>query len=74
MKLQRSLEKKPEGKHLIVLHTKGSHYNYTQRYPRELCPVEAGVYMQLIAAVPRAPMINSYDNSVTYVDHFIDSA
>jgi KDO II ethanolaminephosphotransferase len=24
-----------DGKHLIILHTKGSHFNYTQRYTRE---------------------------------------
>ncbi len=31
--MQNSLAQNPEGKHLIILHTKGSHFNYTQRYP-----------------------------------------
>jgi KDO II ethanolaminephosphotransferase len=29
-----SLNGNPDGKHMIILHTKGSHFNYTQRYPR----------------------------------------
>ena len=32
--MQQSLGRNPDGKHLIILHTKGSHFNYTQRYPR----------------------------------------
>ncbi|EEL8463883.1 sulfatase-like hydrolase/transferase, partial [Salmonella enterica subsp. enterica serovar Montevideo] len=62
----------PEGKHLIILHTKGSHFNYTQRYPRSYAqwkPECIGVD----SGCTKAQMINSYDNSVTYVDHFITS-
>lgn len=70
--IERSLEKKPEGKHLIVLHTKGSHYNYTQRYPREFAQWQPECYA-VDRKCPREPMINSYDNSITYVDHFIDT-
>ncbi|MGG2142998.1 hypothetical protein [Symbiopectobacterium sp. RP] len=29
-----SLARYPKGKHLIVLHTKGSHYLYSMRYSR----------------------------------------
>ena len=62
----------PDGKHLIILHTKGSHFNYTQRYPRSFAqwkPECIGVD----SGCTKAQMINSYDNSVTYVDHFISS-
>ncbi|VTM76277.1 phosphoethanolamine transferase [Klebsiella pneumoniae] len=31
------------GKHLIILHTKGSHFNYTQRYPRSFAQWKPGV-------------------------------
>ncbi|EJP8647369.1 kdo(2)-lipid A phosphoethanolamine 7''-transferase [Salmonella enterica] len=68
--MQNSLAQNPEGKHLIILHTKGSHFNYTQRYPRSYAqwkPECIGV------DCTKAQMINSYDNSVTYVDHFITS-
>ncbi|EMX9765331.1 kdo(2)-lipid A phosphoethanolamine 7''-transferase [Salmonella enterica] len=70
--MQNSLAQNPEGKHLIILHTKGSHFNYTQRYPRSYAqwkPECIGVDSDCT----KAQMINSYDNSVTYVDHFITS-
>lgn len=68
--MQNSLAQNPGGKHLIILHTKGSHFNYTQRYPRSYAqwkPECIGVD----SGCTKAQMINSYDNSVTYVDHFI---
>ncbi|EBY2494289.1 TPA: kdo(2)-lipid A phosphoethanolamine 7''-transferase [Salmonella enterica subsp. enterica serovar Braenderup] len=70
--MQNSLAQNPEGKHLIILHTKGSHFNYTQRYPRSYAqwkPECIGVD----SGCTKAQMINSYDSSVTYVDHFITS-
>lgn len=61
----------PRGKHLVILHTKGSHFNYTQRYPRSFAQwtPECG---SVDDRCSKEEMINSYDNSVTYVDHFID--
>ncbi|EBJ3271984.1 kdo(2)-lipid A phosphoethanolamine 7''-transferase [Salmonella enterica] len=71
--MQQSLQQNDDGsKHLIILHTKGSHFNYTQRYPRSYAqwkPECVGVD----SGCTKAQMINSYDNSVTYVDHFITS-
>ncbi|EBA9812000.1 kdo(2)-lipid A phosphoethanolamine 7''-transferase [Salmonella enterica] len=70
--MQNSLAQNPEGKHLIILHTKGSHFNYTQRYPRSYAqwkPECIGVD----SGCTKVQMINSYDNSVTYVGHFITS-
>jgi len=70
--MQRSLDNKNGGKHLVILHTKGSHFNYTQRYPRSFAqwtPECVGVDDKC----SKQEMINSYDNSVTYVDHFISS-
>ena len=67
-----SLNGNPDGKHMIILHTKGSHFNYTQRYPRSFAkwtPECVGVDKDCT----KAQLINSYDNSVMYVDHFIDS-
>ena len=32
--MKESLARYPKGKHLVILHTKGSHYLYSQRYPR----------------------------------------
>lgn len=70
--MHNSLAQNPGGKQLIILHTKGSHFNYTQRYPRSYAqwkPECIGVD----SGCTKAQMINSYDNSVTYVDHFITS-
>lgn len=41
--MQQSLGRNPDGKHLIILHTKGSHFNYAA-LPAQLCAVEAGMY------------------------------
>ncbi|QMI03472.1 kdo(2)-lipid A phosphoethanolamine 7''-transferase [Citrobacter sp. RHB25-C09] len=70
--IDRSLQANPQGKHLIVLHTKGSHYNYTQRYPREYAQWKPECYA-IDSKCPKEVMVNSFDNSITYVDHFIDT-
>ena len=70
--MKQSLNGNPDGKHMIILHTKGSHFNYTQRYPRSFAkwtPECVGVDKDCT----KEELINSFDNSVMYVDHFIDS-
>ncbi|WP_058910514.1 kdo(2)-lipid A phosphoethanolamine 7''-transferase [Entomohabitans teleogrylli] len=70
--MQRGLkDDKAGGKHLIILHTKGSHFSYSQRYPRSYAkwqPECVGVDDQC----SKEELINAYDNSVLYVDSFID--
>ncbi len=57
-------------KHLIVLHTYGSHFNYRDRYPRSMArftpdgPAEA-------SAGNRAELINAYDNSILVADSLL---
>jgi KDO II ethanolaminephosphotransferase len=53
---------------MIILHTKGSHFNYTQRYPRSFAKWTPECVDK---DCTKAQLINSYDNSVTYVDHFM---
>lgn len=68
--LDESVARHPRGKHLIVLHTKGSHYLYTQRYPREYAwytPECNGVE----SPCDQQELLNSYDNSIAYTDHFL---
>ncbi|QXB20409.1 kdo(2)-lipid A phosphoethanolamine 7''-transferase [Lelliottia amnigena] len=70
--MKNSLNGNPDGKHMIILHTKGSHFNYTQRYPRNFAkwtPECVGVDKDCT----KDELVNSFDNSVLYVDHFIDS-
>jgi glucan phosphoethanolaminetransferase (alkaline phosphatase superfamily) len=65
----------PAPKKLIVLHTLGSHWNYSQRHPQEfdkwqpsLFGVDKPAYTDLKI---KPQMNNSYDNSVLYTDWFL---
>lgn len=68
--MSRSLAAHPAGKHVIILHTKGSHYSYVQRYPREYATWQPEC-MGVDAPCSAQTLINAYDNSVRYVDSFI---
>ncbi|MRV75120.1 sulfatase-like hydrolase/transferase [Duganella sp. FT92W] len=68
----------PAPKKLIVLHTLGSHWNYSQRHPKEfdkwqpsLFGVDKPAYTDLKI---KPQMNNSYDNSVLYTDWFLSQA
>jgi glucan phosphoethanolaminetransferase (alkaline phosphatase superfamily) len=68
----------PAPKKLIVLHTLGSHWNYSQRHPKEfdkwqpsLYGVDKPAYTDLKI---KPQMNNSYDNSVLYTDWFLSQA
>ena len=65
-----SLQEHPQGKHLIVLHTKGSHYSYYQRYTRDFAKWTPEC-KHLNNGCSKAELINAYDNSVLYTDAFI---
>ena len=70
--LESSMAKHPKGRQAVVLHTKGSHFSYTSRYPREFArflPECSGVD----GACTKQQLINSYDNSVLYTDTFLHS-
>jgi glucan phosphoethanolaminetransferase (alkaline phosphatase superfamily) len=65
----------PSGKKLIVLHTLGNHWNYSQRYPQaydrwqpSLFGVDNPVYTDLKI---KTRLNNSYDNSILYTDWFL---
>ncbi|MDH4393099.1 MAG: kdo(2)-lipid A phosphoethanolamine 7''-transferase [Aquabacterium sp.] len=54
----------------IVLHTKGSHYLYTQRYPRSFARFQP----ECLSTDQRCSaelLLNSYDNSILYTDHVL---
>ena len=65
----------PSPKKLIVLHTLGSHWNYSQRHPRQfdkwqpsLFGIDKPVYTDLKI---KQQLNNSYDNSILYTDWFL---
>lgn len=65
----------PTPKKLIVLHSLGSHWNYSHRHPKEfdkwqpsLFGVDKPVYTNLKI---KPQLNNSYDNSILYTDWFL---
>lgn len=65
----------PAPKKLIVLHTLGSHWNYSQRYPKSFDkwqPSLFGVSNPAYTDLKLKPELNnSYDNSILYTDWFL---
>ena len=68
--MEKSIDKYHEGKHLVVLHTKGSHHLYSQRYTREFARFTPEC-MDIDDTCSKAQLINSFDNSVLYVDYML---
>jgi glucan phosphoethanolaminetransferase (alkaline phosphatase superfamily) len=65
----------PAPKKLVVLHTLGSHWNYSHRYPKQfdkwlpsLYGVDKPVYTDLRI---KEQLNNSYDSSILYTDWFL---
>src|SRR5476651_117479 len=69
--LQDSLARHPKGKHLIILHTKGSHYMYTERYPRGFARYQPEC-QGIDDTCSTEELINSYDNSLLYTDYVLE--
>lgn len=65
----------PAPKKLIVLHTLGSHWNYSQRHPKEFDkwqPSLFGINKPVYTNLKIKPQLNnSYDNSILYTDWFL---
>ncbi|MFU2316659.1 kdo(2)-lipid A phosphoethanolamine 7''-transferase [Rahnella sp. PCH160] len=65
-----SMANHPQGKHLIILHTKGSHYLYSDRYPRSFAKYQPEC-MGIDDSCSTQEMINAYDNTLLYTDYFL---
>lgn len=66
----------PGSRKFIVLHTMGSHFSYSSRYPDEFDvfqPSNKTVSSQPLDRKFRNVLVNSYDNSILYSDEVIDS-
>ncbi len=66
-----SIANHPDGKHLIILHTKGSHYLYSERYPRSFARYQPEC-MGIDDSCSTEEMVNAYDNSLLYTDYFLE--
>lgn len=60
------------GNLFFVLHTYGSHFNYNERYPREFAYFTPDNVTE-IEVKNKQQLINAYDNSIRYTDHFLYS-
>ncbi|MEG1623211.1 MAG: lipid A phosphoethanolamine transferase [Alistipes sp.] len=55
---------------LFILHCYGSHFSYHQRYPRDFARFQPDDDVP-ITDKNRTFILNSYDNSIVYTDHFL---
>jgi heptose-I-phosphate ethanolaminephosphotransferase len=59
----------PDAKLFFVIHTSGSHFNYTSRYPKGFGP-----FPDEGALSDRDLMINAYDDTIAYTDFVLGQA
>lgn len=68
--------KSPENKKLIILHTLGSHYNYSHRYPKKFDIFKPSLNniknYSMQDKKYKNELKNSYDNSILYTDYFLN--
>ena len=75
--LLKKVLKEPGEKKFIVMHTLGSHYDYSARYPIDFDvfkPSNKSIFTQAADYDHKNIIINSYDNSILYSDAVIDSS
>jgi heptose-I-phosphate ethanolaminephosphotransferase len=65
----------PSTKRFFLLHTLGSHFNLTSRYPRSFARFpdgeESGLLHGTSASVGYRELIGAYDNTILYTDHVL---
>lgn len=66
----RALEQRGAGRRAIVLHTKGSHYLYSRRYPADQARWQPVCDMEH-RFCSRDELLNAYDNSILYTDRVL---
>ena len=75
-KLKTILDENDDNDKFIVLHTQGSHYNYSVRHPNEYDFFKPSLKTVFAASADKnfkKEITNSYDNSILYTDAVIDS-
>ena len=68
----RSIDRHPKGRHVVLLHTKGSHFLYTNRYPRSFAKFRPEC-ASIDSNCSKEQLYNSYDNTILYTDYLLDS-
>lgn len=65
-----------KNKKFIVLHTTGSHWNYSERYTKAFAKFQPDIKQNIkidSASCDPQERLNSYDNSILYTDFFLSS-
>ncbi len=68
--LKRTLSDKNH-RQLVVIHSYGSHFNYRDRYPRDMARFLPDDYLEAGFSV-RENLVNAYDNSILLTDKLLD--
>ena len=70
--MKKQVQLHPDDDMLFILHCYGSHFSYYQRYPRAFARFTPDDDVAVVAANVDI-LRNSYDNSIVYTDHFLNS-
>ena len=62
-----------ENDNFVVLHTRGSHFLFDDRYPEEFKKFTPTCSKRKPKDCVRQDLVNAYDNSIFYTDYFISS-
>ncbi len=68
----RILKKNSETCQLIILHTIGSHWYYNSHFSEEFIQFKPLAKSKVVAQNTEQEMINSYDNTILYMDYFVN--
>lgn len=68
--LNKEITKANAKKTFVVLHTYGSHFNYSERYPRDMAYFTPDIVTS-VKKKYKETLINAYDNSIRYTDSFL---
>lgn len=65
-----ALNSSKQKRSLIVLHTEGSHYDYSKRYPQEF-EIYTPTCRKPVNKCSKPEIVNIYDNTILYTDYFL---
>jgi glucan phosphoethanolaminetransferase (alkaline phosphatase superfamily) len=74
--LKRLIDSPDQRDSFVVIHTLGSHFRYTDRYPRTFAKFTPdnpdGALAQLFNRDDKQALINGYDNTILFTDHVLN--
>ncbi|WP_417429511.1 phosphoethanolamine transferase [Halpernia sp.] len=74
--IQKVIDEKSNKKKFIIIHSLGSHFRYSNRYPSNFEKFKPNISKSGYSNIGleyKKELINSYDNSIFYTDYFLSS-